>query len=160
MITCSLTSHFVRNAGVFVGSPKCFLCVQSSTALLDQIALVVAKPWIFIWAPRVASGRWCASVTFANLFLVVGIFLAPVHQEEGGLDAGPADFDFRCRGIFNKLPCKRVACVQSSLASSISKHRLILNVHFLVDVQTALCNTDLAGCQQKVSGEEENQELQ
>merc|ERR1719262_300271 len=130
------------------------------SALLNQEALVVPKPWVFSWAERIASGRGHTRVALANLLLVVIIFLAFVHQEEGGLDARPTDFDFWRSRVLNKLPCERGALVQIPLARSISKNRLILNVHLLVDVQAALCYTNLPCCNGQECCEEKSRGFQ
>merc|ERR1719160_1174380 len=130
------------------------------SALLNQEALVMPKPWVVGWAPGVTSGRGHTRVALANLLLVVIIFFAFVHQEEGGLDACPTDFDFWRSRVLNKLSCERGALVQVSLSCSISKNRLILNVHLLVDVQAALCYTDLPCCDGQECCEEKSRGLQ
>merc|ERR1719271_1398226 len=100
--------------------------VRAPSALLNLEALVMPKPWVRIRTERITSGRGHTCVALADLLLVMVIFLASVHEEEGGLDASPTDFDFRRGRVLDKLPCQRGACVQSSLACSISKHRLTL----------------------------------
>merc|ERR1719163_164581 len=98
---------------------------ELSSALLDQVALVVAEARVLCGAHDIASGGWHALVTLANLPAVLVVGFASAAQESRRLDAGTAHLHRRGIRVRNVLRGECLAFVQGSFSCTVTQHRCI-----------------------------------
>merc|ERR1719436_894868 len=126
---------------------------RSGSALLDLVALVMAESRVLCWAEGVASACRHAFVTLSDLSAVLIVSLTTAAEEHRRFDSCSTHLHGWCSWIANMLGCECLAFVQRGFACTVSQHRGVFDVNFLIDVQLRLQVCRKCGCSKQCEAE-------